>query len=194
MKTEEVDKQVPTSDGVSARVRAAWSEAAPTTRRAFAVAFLASVVIAGSMPMPIRDRVGAALIGVLFALAALVDVHEQRLPNALLGGAAVVAVVLAVASTDGSIVVGSVAGGAVGVGCLLVVRLARGVGMGDVKMAGSMGLGLGVMSPSATPIAVAVAAFAAASYGAVMRRRRLVLGPSLWLGWVVALGAFCRWS
>ena len=72
---------------------------------------------------------------------------------------------------------------------MLFVRLARGVGMGDVKMAGVVGASVGPIALFAAPVAVAVAALVAGTYGLVAGRRRLPLGPALWLGWAVSLAA-----
>ena len=76
-----------------------------------------------------------------------------------------------------------------GGGLMLLVRLTRGVGMGDVKMAAVVGASAGAVALMAAPVALAVASFAGATFGVITRRQRLPLGPALWLGWAVALGA-----
>jgi len=194
MKTEEVEKQVPTSDGVSARVRTAWDEAASTSRRTFAAALLASTAVAGSLPSAVGVRLAMILSGWCFVAAALVDIVEQRLPNRLLGVASASAVLGALSVHAMAAVAGAAIGAAVAGGSMLLVRIGRGLGMGDVKMAAAMGLGLGSVQLIAAPLAIAVAAFAASLFGLMAHRRRLVLGPSLWLGWIVALGWACRWG
>jgi leader peptidase (prepilin peptidase)/N-methyltransferase len=123
-------------------------------------------------------------LGVSLASAALVDVHEQRLPNSLLAIGAVAGVVAAVADR---VLGGAFVGLAVAGGLMLLVRLTRGVGMGDVKMAGVVGLATAEAGLVAAPIAVAIAALTAGVVGAVAGRTRLPLGPSLWLGWALAL-------
>jgi hypothetical protein len=56
-------------------------------------------------------------------------------------------------------------------------------------MAAVVGTSAGAVSPVAAPIAIAVAALAGSAYGLLARRRRIAMGPALWLGWAVALGA-----
>ena len=129
-------------------------------------------------------RATIALAGMLLATAALVDVHEHRLPNRLLAAAALAA--LASAGLEHRLGV-AITGLALAAGLLLVVRLARGIGMGDVKMAGVVGAGVASNGLVAAPVAVAVAALAAATAGALLVRSRLPFGPSLWLGWAVGL-------
>ena len=84
------------------------------------------------------------------------------------------------------------AGALVAGGAMLVVRLARGVGMGDVKMAAAVGIGVGMVSIDRAAVAIAVAALVAAAWGKAHHRNSLPLGPSLWFGWAttVALAAF----
>jgi leader peptidase (prepilin peptidase)/N-methyltransferase len=175
-------------------VRAAWDEAASISRRTFAAALLTSVFVAASLPSAVGLRCALVVAGWCFAAAALVDVAEQRLPNRLLGVASASAAFGAFSTHSMSLVVGSAVGATIAGGSMLLVRAGRGLGMGDVKMAAAMGLGLGSVHVIAAPLAIAVAAFAASLFGAMAHRRRLVLGPSLWLGWIVALGWACRWG
>ncbi|MBI4933156.1 MAG: prepilin peptidase [Actinobacteria bacterium] len=123
----------------------------------------------------------------LLAAAALVDVHERRLPNRLLLLSGTIAVVGAASTGDPWVVLASVLGGAIAGASMLVVRLTRGVGMGDVKAALVIGASAGSVALIAAPVAVAVTSFVAAAYGLLSHRARVPLGPSLWVGWVVAL-------
>ena len=127
-----------------------------------------------------------ATVGVLLAAAAFVDSHERRIPNRLLAAALVVALAGAAMTINLIIVRNSLLGMGVAVGLMLVVRLTRGVGMGDVKMAGVVGASAGANTNGlvAAPVAIGVGAFAAAIYGVVAHRQRIALGPSLWVGWV----------
>jgi prepilin signal peptidase PulO-like enzyme (type II secretory pathway) len=59
--------------------------------------------------------------------------------------------------------------------------------MGDVKMAGVVGVSVGCLGWAAPLVAVAVAATVGAAYGAVRRRERIAFGPALWFGWMSAL-------
>jgi leader peptidase (prepilin peptidase)/N-methyltransferase len=131
----------------------------------------------------------AAAVGVILAIAALVDAHEHRLPNQLLAAALMVVGVGVIMSRAATVLRNSFIGMAVAGGLMLMVRLSRGVGMGDVKMAGVVGASVGASTSTlfAAPIAIALAAFAAAVFGLFANRRRLALGPSLWFGWAAAL-------
>jgi len=176
------------------RVTAAWAHAPSLTRRAVVAACVTSAALATVGPAPLAQRWCTATVGVLLTVAALVDVHEHRLPNRLLAAAFVAGAVGAGASLDGRVLLAFAAGALLGGGLLLAVRLARGVGMGDVKMAAVVGASAARTSLVAAPIAIAIAAFVAATFGLLAGRRRLPLGPSLWFGWAVAVAsAFTGW-
>jgi leader peptidase (prepilin peptidase)/N-methyltransferase len=143
----------------------------------------------------------------LLAAAALVDTCEHKLPNRLMSGALFVALVGAALPRHGPVLAAAVVGAVSAGGLMLLVRLARGVGMGDVKMAAVVGASVagaaGAMAATgsgrptelwsaallAPPLAIALAAFAAAAWGLLTRRQRLPLGPALWLGWLLTLSA-----
>ena len=133
-----------------------------------------------------------AAVGVVLALAALVDVHEHRLPNQLLATASLFVLGGVVLSRDALLLRNSLVGMTFGGGLMLLVRLSRGVGMGDVKMACIVGASAGAATSTllVAPIAIAIAAFSAAVFGLLAKRRRLALGPSLWLGWAAATTLF----
>lgn len=159
------------------RVGRAWSEACVGARIGVVAGVAASVAVADG-------RVLVALTGVLLVAAALVDVHEHRLPNVLVGAAAVTAVAAAVYQHR---LASALSGAVIAFSLLLWVRLARGLGMGDVKMGAAVGLSVGARTVVAAPAAIGVAALLAAGTGVVLRRDRLPLGPALWCGWVMAL-------
>lgn len=171
------------------RVVAAWADAHPVVRRATVAAGVTSAALSTAVAVPTGVRWSIAAAGVVMALAAMVDVHEHKLPNRLLLGALVAVVAGVAASANAEIVMSALVGLVVGGGLMLLVRLTRGVGMGDVKMAGVVGASVGAVNQMAAPIAIAIAALAAALYGLMSRRRRLPLGPALWLGWALALAA-----
>ena len=172
---------------ITDRVATAWANAHSVTRRALVAACVSSVAAAIVVPAPFAVRGAVALSGMLLVVAALVDLHESKLPNRLLAVALAAIATGSIATLDLVVIARTLAGCVIGGGLLLVVHLTRGVGMGDVKMAAVVGAGVGAVSLLATPVAIAVAAFCAATYGVLAHRRRLVLGPSLWLGWVLAL-------
>jgi leader peptidase (prepilin peptidase)/N-methyltransferase len=176
---------IPTVD----RVVAAWDDAPPARRRLLRAACVIAALLGATVQAPATVCWSIAFVGVLLAVAAMVDVHECKLPNWLLAVAFVVVLGGAAATSDLSVVAAAVVGSALAGGPMLFVRLARGVGMGDVKMAGVVGASVGPIALFAAPVAVAVAALVAGTYGLVAGRRRLPLGPALWLGWAVSLAA-----
>lgn len=168
------------------RVSRAWAAGTITTRRATLAAGLTSVAVTLHLSVPLVLSVGLAVAGCITACAALVDLHELRLPNRLVGwalGASMAAAALASLHA----LLRSAAGLMVAGGLMLAVRLHRGVGMGDVKLAAAVGAGTGAVAVPLAPLAVAVAALAAGCFGLATGRRRLPLGPALWMGWAVAL-------
>ena len=171
------------------RVVAAWAGAPTALRRAVLAACVTSAALCPLVAAPTTVRLSVAAAGAVLGVAAMVDVREHKLPNRLLLVAlsAVVAGVLAAGSVD--VVVRATVGMLLGGGLMLVVHLTRGVGMGDVKMAGVVGASVGAVELRAVPVSIAVAAILAAAYGLVAHRQRVSLGPALWVGWAVSLAA-----
>lgn len=170
------------------RVAQAWDRSSGLARFAWCTATAASVVIATDAGRPLWTT---AAVGALLATAAFVDITERRLPNSLSLASGVLAVVEAAITGH---LLASLAGAAIAGGLLLAVRLARGLGMGDVKVAAVIGASVGPHALAAAPVAIAVAAFAAGGYGLLRNRDRLPLGPALWLGWACALIVPMGWS
>jgi leader peptidase (prepilin peptidase)/N-methyltransferase len=179
----------PTRAGTWERVAEAWLEACQVVRRSFVAAVATSIAIGFLWPTERIMAVCLAACGALLALAALVDAHEFRLPNRLLATTALLAAAgAALGGSDGALL-GCALGGVVAGGAVAVVHVRRGIGFGDVKMAGVVGMSLGSIELRAAPVAIAVAATAAAIFGATTGRQRLALGPALWLGWAVTAGS-----
>jgi leader peptidase (prepilin peptidase)/N-methyltransferase len=170
----------------AARIEWAWGQVATSVRISTTTAILASsaIVVGGS-----SSGVDGwwAVCGVLLALAALVDVHEQRLPNGVLAFALLVSLVPICIRMDAVMAARATLGGLLAGGMLLVVQMARGVGIGDVKMAAVVGASVGSVGWRTPLVAVAVAAASGSVYGLVRRRRRVAFGPALWFGWMSAL-------
>jgi len=138
----------------------------------------------------------AALVAGFLAVveaAAAIDLHHRIIPNRILyPSLAVFAVAVATLWVAGRHV--SLAGGALGLlayggGLFLVALISRqGMGMGDVKLAGLVGLVLGALGWKYVGVAVALAVLAGGliAIGALLRgaRRKDVLpfGPSIALG------------
>jgi leader peptidase (prepilin peptidase)/N-methyltransferase len=135
---------------------------------------------------------GLVLVGVLVPVA-LIDIDHRRIPNSLTGPAAVAAVVLGGALRPSGLPEQLLAGAAA-FGFLLAFALAypRGLGMGDVKLAGVLGLFLGRSVAVAVPVAVlagaAVGVAVIARLGVARGRKTAVpFGPFLAFGGLVGL-------
>jgi prepilin signal peptidase PulO-like enzyme (type II secretory pathway) len=84
----------------------------------------------------------------------------------------------------------AIAAGALAAGVpMMVVRLQRGLGMGDVKLAFVLGGAAGLVHPLLGVATVFGAALGAGLCGVFRHRTRLALGPWLWGAWVVSLTA-----
>jgi len=131
----------------------------------------------------------------LLVPVAAIDLEHRIIPNALVGPAAVIALVVAAVLLSDSLPERLIAGAAAG-GFLLMAALAypAGMGMGDVKLAGVMGLFLGrAVGPAmllalvaGTVIGVAIMARRGVAEG---RKTAVPFGPFLVLGSLVALFA-----
>jgi leader peptidase (prepilin peptidase)/N-methyltransferase len=135
---------------------------------------------------------GLVLVAVLVPIA-LIDLEHQIIPNNITLPAAIAAVVLGATLHPAGIPEQLIAGAA-SAGFLLVFVLAypRGMGVGDVKLAGVLGLFLGRYAAIALLVGVAVGTVAGvvvmARVGVVRgRKTRVPFGPFLALGGVVAL-------
>lgn len=169
------------------RTARAWVDAAPMARLLTVSAAAASVWL-GAGAADLLVGAGLAVAGVALVAGALVDHVEQRIPNALVGIALAVAVAAPLLAVELTAVGTALVGGVVAASALLIVRLARGIGMGDVKMGAAVGASSGSLVLLAAPVAVALSSFSVAVFGLVSGRRRVALGPWLWLGWAAALG------
>jgi len=151
-----------------------------------------AVLAVGIRPALVVPLYLAALSGELCR----VDVAEHRLPNALvLPGYGFAAVGLGWQWR----LMGTRPWQALGVGVaffvfLLLMNLAGGMGMGDVKLAGLLGLGLGALGVT-TAVAGIVIGFVAGGAAGVLTllapggaSRRIPFGPFLLLGFWSALG------
>jgi leader peptidase (prepilin peptidase) / N-methyltransferase len=122
----------------------------------------------------------------LVAVAAI-DLERRIVPNRILAPSAAFAVVVLtmVARED---LVEHLAAGGIAFGVLLVLALANpgGIGLGDVKLAGVMGLYLGVAVAPALLLAFLAGAFVGVAMlvrdGAAARKRALPFAPFLALG------------
>ncbi|HEX4345132.1 MAG TPA: prepilin peptidase [Solirubrobacteraceae bacterium] len=155
-------------------------------------AVLFAAVVVARFPHATPIALGLVLVAFLVPLT-LIDVDLRLLPDRLVAPAAALAVVAGTALDPGGEVERLLAGAAAG-GCFLLIALAypAGMGLGDVKLTGMLGLFLGAE--------VAVAVFAALLSGvtvglAIIARKGMVegrktaipFGPFLAAGGVVAI-------
>jgi leader peptidase (prepilin peptidase)/N-methyltransferase len=128
----------------------------------------------------------------LLAVVTLTDLERRIIPNVVVGFGTVAGIVL-VAFLDPSGLVERLLAAVAAGGFLLAVALAypRGMGMGDVKLAGMMGIYLGAAVAPGLLIGFASGATFGvaliARHGAAARKFQVPFGPFLALGGVVAL-------
>jgi len=139
-----------------------------------------------------RLVLGLTLVTLLVPMA-LIDLEHRIIPNRLTGPAAMLAIALGTA-LDPSGEVGRLIAGAAAGGVFLAAALLHpgGMGMGDVKLAGVLGLFLGAAVAPALVVAlvtgVVVGAAVIARVGVTAGRKTAVpFGPFLALGGLVAV-------
>ena len=139
------------------------------------------------------DKVlGLVLVGILVPIA-LIDLDHQIIPNKITAPAAVLAVAIGLALKPSGVPEQLIAGaGAAAFLLVFVLAYPRGMGMGDVKLAGVLGLFLG----RDVGVAILVAVVAGTVVGAAVmarlgvqrgRKTKVPFGPFLALGGVVGL-------
>jgi len=161
----------------------------PLTEALTGALFAAVVIVKGADE---DAGIGLVLVALLVPIA-LIDLEHRIIPNRLLAPAAVLAVVIQSAVDPGALPEHLIAG----VAALIFFGAAalaypRGMGMGDVKLAGTLGLFLG----ASVAVAVFVSLLAGTLIGlAIMARRGVAagrktavpFGPFLALGGIVGL-------
>ncbi len=153
-----------------------------------AAVFLAVAVVRGVDARLVLELPFAAM---LIAVAAI-DLERQLIPNKVLLPAAVYAVVAAALVATGDLPELLIAGAAAFL-ALLLVALAHpaGMGMGDVKLAGVMGLYLGAAVAPALLVAFLAGSLVGLGvmlrHGPEARKKGVPFGPFLALGGVVGL-------
>jgi leader peptidase (prepilin peptidase)/N-methyltransferase len=139
----------------------------------------------------IEIALGAALAATL-ATITLTDLEHRRIPNVVLIVSALIGLALLVLG-DRDALADHLIAAAAAFAALFLVALAypRGMGMGDVKLAGVMGLYLGKAVAPALLIGFAVGALYGlaliARHGSAARKQAVPFGPFLALGGIVAL-------
>ena len=139
------------------------------------------------------DKVLGLVLVALLVPIALIDLDHQIIPNKITGPAAILAVAIGLALKPSGVPEQLIAGAAAAAFLLVFVfAYPRGMGMGDVKLAGVLGLFLG----REVGVAIFVAVIAGTLVGAAVmarlgvqrgRKTKVPFGPFLALGGVVAL-------
>lgn len=142
------------------------------------------------------DEPAEAAIGLVFvtmlAAITLTDLEHRIIPNKILIAGAVICVAIAAPTDPGGLPERAIAALAAG-GVFFLVALAypRGMGLGDVKLAATMGLFLGrAVAPAilaALLIGSAVGIALIARHGSGARKMAIPFGPFLALGGVIGL-------
>jgi leader peptidase (prepilin peptidase)/N-methyltransferase len=155
---------------------------------------LYAAVVAAEWGDAARVALGIALVTVLVPVT-LIDLEHRIIPNRLTGPFALLALGLG-AVLDPSFVVEQLIAGAAAGGFFLLAVLAypRGMGMGDVKLAGVLGLYLGRSAGAALLVGLLAGLMAGAVViarkgTAAGRKTAIPFGPFLALGGVVAIFA-----
>jgi leader peptidase (prepilin peptidase)/N-methyltransferase len=159
-----------------------------------ATAALYVVVVAAKWDDAADIALGLAFVTVLIP-ATLIDIDHRIIPNRLLAPFAILALVIAVA-LDRDFLVEQLIAALAGAGFFFLAVLVKpgGMGMGDVKLAGVMGLYLGRAVGPAIFIGMIVGALAgvvviARKGAAAGRKTKIPFGPALAFGGLI--GLFC---
>jgi leader peptidase (prepilin peptidase)/N-methyltransferase len=143
-----------------------------------------------------HDSIAEIAIDLVFvtmlAAITLTDLEQRIIPNKILLAGAVLCVAIAVPTDPGGMAERAISAVAAG-GILFLVALAypAGMGLGDVKLAATMGLFLGrAMAPAILVALLAGSLFGLAlivRHGAAARKMAIPFGPFLALGGVVGM-------
>lgn len=151
--------------------------------------YAATVVVLWDDPAEVA--LGLVFVTMLAAIT-LTDLERRVIPNKVLLAAAVIGIALVAATDLGSLSERAIAAVAAG-GLLFAAALIypRGMGLGDVKLAATMGLFLGRNVAPAILVALLAGSLVGlaiiARHGAAARKRAIPFGPFLALGGVVGL-------
>lgn len=161
----------------------------PLTELAVGLLFVATVLV-------YRHDAAEAAIGLVFvsmlAVVTLTDLEQRIIPNKVLLAGAVLCLAIAVPTDPSGVPERLIAAaGAGAIFFLVVLAYPAGMGLGDVKLAATMGLFLGRAVAPAILVALLVASVVGialiARHGAKARKMAIPFGPFLALGGIVGL-------
>ncbi|MDH6180342.1 leader peptidase (prepilin peptidase)/N-methyltransferase [Microbacteriaceae bacterium SG_E_30_P1] len=169
----------------------------PASRDLPIVALLLTVAFAGFGDSPLVAL--AACLAIVTPRLYRHDVLEHRLPNRLIvpGYPLAIASLFAAALPRGEVPWVALGAGGVMFTLFLVLALAGGMGMGDVKLAGLLGLSAGALGAEAAIASVGVAFFLGGLQAVAARRHRersIPFGPSLLAGYWTTVTAAAAWA
>ncbi|HVY96018.1 MAG TPA: prepilin peptidase [Solirubrobacterales bacterium] len=161
----------------------------PLTELTVGALYAATVLVLWNDPTELV--LGLVLVPTLVAVT-LTDLERRIIPNAILLVAAVAALAIAAIGDAGGLPIRLLAGaGAGGVLFLAALAYPKGMGLGDVKLAATMGLFLGRNVIPALFVALLAGSLVGlamiARDGAGARKRAIPFGPFLALGGIVGL-------
>ena len=159
---------------------------------------LATGALFAAVGVAFHDDAAQLLLGLIFVATLIAvtvtDLERRTIPNKVLLVAAVLGVAVAAIGDTGSLPERAIAAAAAG-GLLFAAALAypRGMGLGDVKLAATMGLFLGREVAPAIFVALLAGSLVGlamiARHGAAARKQAIPFGPFLALGGLVGLFA-----
>lgn len=173
------------------RIESSWATIGTAGRIVTLIGCAVSLAISAALSAVSGYAIAAGITLSVLGIAAMVDAVEHRLPNVLLGIAAVPVVVgVAVAYVVDDHAFGSSLAGALFVaGPLLLAHLVApaGMGFGDVKAAAVVGAAIGLIDDDLAIPALVTALALVGGWGLVRRRRAVPLGPGLVTGALVVI-------
>jgi leader peptidase (prepilin peptidase)/N-methyltransferase len=162
----------------------------------YPLAELATAILFTAVAIVFRGDGGEIAIGMVFSTMlvaiTLTDLERRVIPNKILAVGAILCLAIAIPTDPGSVAERLIAAAAVG-GLFFIVALVspRGMGLGDVKLAATMGLFLGrAIAPAllaALLLGSAVGLALIARHGAQARKMAIPFGPFLALGGVLGM-------
>lgn len=161
----------------------------PLTELVVGALFAATVLVYWDHPA--EAAIGLVFVAML-AVVTLTDLERRTIPNKALLAGAILCVAIAAPTDPGGLPERAIAGaGAGGVFFLVALAYPRGMGLGDVKLAATMGLFLGrAVAPAILAALLAGSLVGLAlilRHGSGARKMAIPFGPFLALGGIVGL-------